>query len=156
MNSKKDVAEKPKISEKTSEDELKKVIGSYNLNPKNLQSLIHRLKEAEEGSKSVASTYSLPKRAVTFLIVGDLHMNSRDMHGKPECDFKRFKKVLELGKDMGAQYVLQTGDVTDGEDMRGFQKYGLIVQGFENVLEYCVNEWPDCGLPTFFIGGNHY
>ncbi len=155
MNSKQKAAEKTRVSEKTSEEELKKVIGSYNLNSKNLQTLIHRLEQAEGGKNRAVSTYSLPQRSVTFLIVGDLHMNSRDMHQKPECDLKRFNKVLDLGKEMGAEYIIQTGDVTDGENMRGFQKYGLIVQGFENVLEYCVNEWPNCGLPTFFIGGNH-
>lgn len=157
-------ASKPKIVKPTLEEvaavaskndrDYEKVLENYDLNPKNLQALIARLGQSSTEEEKI-STHSLPKRSTTFLIIGDLHMNSADMHGNLECDYDKWKKVLQIGKDMGAQYVLQTGDVTDGENMRPFQKYYLNIQGFDDVIKYCVDQWPVSGLPTFFIGGNH-
>lgn len=133
---------------------LENVISSVSLNDDQLKRVIQRIKNPKLDLPIDIHDFS--KRAVTFLIVGDLHLNAQEsVTGKPLCDFKRFKNVLKIAKEEGAQYILQTGDVTDGENMRPWQKYNLIVQGMDNVIEFCANEWPDSGLITYFIGGNH-
>jgi len=137
---------------------LEKVVNRSGLTHGQLERVIKRVKQPQRISLPVeVGTFS--QKSVTFLIVGDLHLNAKEPVKKKKanllCDFKRFREVLHIGKEEGAQYVLQTGDVVDGENMRPEQKYSLVVQGLDNVVEYAANVWPNIGLRTFFIGGNH-
>lgn len=139
---------------------LENIVTGTSLSPDQLKDVIERIKNPSSKELST-NLHRFSKKSVTVLMVGDLHLNALEgMTGKPNkrtplCDYKKFKEVLHIGKEEGAEYVIQTGDVCDGENMRPWQRYNLVVQGFDNVVEYCANEWPDSGLPTYFIGGNH-
>ncbi|HJZ18668.1 MAG TPA: metallophosphoesterase [Candidatus Nanoarchaeia archaeon] len=136
------------------EKKIREVLDVYDLSDGNFKEVLNRL--IGPGKKiSTPTIHNLPKTHTRFGIIGDLHLNAKSEEGGYGCDFSKFRKVLHIFKEEGAEFVLQTGDVTDGEEMRHHQKYGIVVQGLDNVVEFCVNEWPDCGLPTFFIGGNH-
>ena len=137
------------------EKKFQEILKSHNLNDRNYQDLLNRLEGPRKGRQPTSTIHPIPSKHTRFLIIGDLHLNARGEHGGYGCDFARLKKVLNIAKEEGAEFVIQTGDVTDGEDMRHHQKYGIVVQGIDNVVEFSANEWPDCGLPTFFIGGNH-
>ncbi|MBI4017092.1 MAG: metallophosphoesterase [Candidatus Aenigmarchaeota archaeon] len=134
---------------------LKSVVSAASLSHSQLEHIIQRINDPQPTTLPT-EIHRFSKNAVRFLIVGDLHLNAKEsITKKPLCDFRKFKKVLHIAKEEGAEYILQTGDVSDGENMRSEQKYSLVVQGEDNVIEYCSNVWPDCGLRTFFIGGNH-
>ncbi len=134
---------------------LESVISTSSINPDQLKEVIEKIKNPSS-TNLPTNLHKFSKKSVTFLTVGDLHLNAKEgFTKKPLCDFKKFKEVLKIGKEEGAEYVIQTGDVTDGENMRPWQKYNLVVQGLDDVVEFCVNEWPDIGLQTYFIGGNH-
>ena len=133
---------------------LEQIITSVSPTDEQLKRVLLRIKKPELEFPTDIQEFS--KKAVTFLIVGDLHLNAYESTTRKKlCDFKKFREVLHIGKEEGAQYVIQTGDVADGEQMRPEQKYNLVVQGFDNVIEYSANEWPDSGLMTYFIAGNH-
>lgn len=134
---------------------LETIISNISLTPEQLKDVIEKLKNPS--SKDLSTTlHKFSKKAVTVLMLGDLHMNAYEPISKKKlCDFKRLSEVLRIGKEEGADYVIQTGDVTDGENMRPWQKYSLCVQGFDDVRDFCIDKWPESGLPTYFIGGNH-
>ncbi len=137
------------------ERKFRELLYSSNLTDRNYQDLMNRLLGPKNGEHPAPIIHKLPSKHTRFVIIGDLHLNARAEDGGYGCDFAKLKKVLHIAKEGGAEFVIQTGDVTDGEHMRHQQKYGLMVQGFDNVVEFSANVWPDCGLPTFFIGGNH-
>ncbi|MBS3140173.1 metallophosphoesterase [Candidatus Woesearchaeota archaeon] len=137
------------------EKKLQEILQGSNLNDRNYRDLLNCLQGPQNGSLTSPIIHQMPSKHTRFLIIGDLHMNARAEDGGYGCDFNRFKRVLHLAKEEGAEFIVQSGDVTDGENMRHHQKYGLVVQGVNRVTEFCVNEWPDLGIPTFFIGGNH-
>lgn len=135
---------------------LREALDVYDLSKKNFRDVLDRLLGSNQNSYEVPrTTSSFPTRSTRFLVVGDLHLNARGEDGKYGCDFKRFKKVVHMAKEEGAEFIIQTGDVTDGENMRHHQKYGLVTQGLDNVVEFCANGWPQSDLSTYFIGGNH-
>lgn len=138
------------------EKKLKEILDVYDLSDRNFRDVLNRLLGSQDSSYKTPKVITpFPKRHTRFLIVGDLHLNARGEDGGYGCDFKRFKKIVHIGKEEGVEFIIQTGDVTDGENMRHHQKYGLVSQGLDNVVEFCANQWPESDLPTYFIGGNH-
>ncbi len=145
----------PRADSRIGEERLENIIANASLSREQIERIVHRLKTPLP-VPFPSAVHRFSNKSVTFLIIGDLHLNAKDaVTGRRLCDFKRFKDVLHIGKEEGAEYAVQTGDVADGENMRPQQKYELVVQGEDNVIEYCANEWPESGLQTYFIGGNH-
>ncbi len=134
---------------------LQEILDVYDLSDRNFKEVLNRLLGPENKDLSAPVIHQIPTKHTRFVIIGDLHLNARAEDGGYGCDFAKLEKVLHIAKEEGAEFVVQTGDVTDGENMRHHQKYGIVVQGLDNVVEFSVNHWPDCGLPTYFIGGNH-
>lgn len=145
----------PEEIKKDELEKLAKIVSNVSLSPDQLKDVIQRIKKPSY--KDLSTTlHKFSSKSVKFLILGDIHLNAYEgITGEKLCDFKRLKEVLHIGKEEGAQYILQTGDVTDGENMRSWQKYNLVKQGFDRTIEFCVNEWPESDLPTYFIAGNH-
>lgn len=141
--------------EKTPEEKrLERIIKTAQLTPAQFRNIAGRIEKPHH--RLPHHMYDFSKKSTKILLIGDLHLNAKDPNtGEKKCDFKRLKEVYKIGREEGAEYVIQTGDVTDGENMRSDQKYGLVVQGADNVIKYCANEWPESGLVTYFIAGNH-
>ena len=154
MGKKEDSTLETKIVD-SDEKKFRELLYGSNLSDRNYQDLLNRLLGPENEKNAAPVIHQIPTKHTRFVIVGDLHLNARGEDGGYGCDFDRLKRVLHIAKEEGAEFVIQTGDVTDGENMRHHQKYGIVVQGIDNVVEFPVNKWPDCGLPTYFIGGNH-
>lgn len=134
---------------------LEGIIANSSLTSDQLNGVLQKIKKPSENDLST-NLHKFSKKSVTILQIGDLHLNAKEVTTKKRlCDFKKLNEVLKIGKEEGAEYIIQTGDVTDGENMRPWQKYNLVVQGWDDVVDYCANEWPNIGLPTYFIGGNH-
>ncbi len=145
----------PKDSKEKEAKKLEGIISEMNIRPEKVEAIIERI-EKPSLRNLPTNLYKFSKRSTTILIIGDLHLNALDGIAKKKlCDSERLKKVLQIAEAEGAEYAIQTGDVTDGENMRPWQKYNLVVQGFDSVVEYCANEWPTSKLKTYFIGGNH-
>lgn len=81
--------------------------------------------------------------------MGDTHLNS------VEANLEFLHAAYTWFKKEGADFVAQTGDLTEGEDMRPSQKYYLHVQGIDRTVQYVVANYPNTDLTTYFIGGNH-
>ncbi len=58
-------------------------------------------------------------------------------------------------QDSGAEFIVHSGDFTDGENMHRGQQNHLRVHGVMRVLDMIANEFPNVGIPTYFITGNH-
>ena len=153
MVKKEDSALETKID--SDEKKFRELLYGSNLSDRNYQDLLNRLLGPENEKKAAPVIHQIPTKHTRLVVIGDLHLNARAEDGGYGCDFAKLEKVLHIAKEEGAEFVVQTGDVTDGENMRHHQKYGIVVQGLDNVVEFSVNHWPDCGLPTYFIGGNH-
>lgn len=69
------------------------------------------------------------------------------------------KKCLDylyhVFKEEGAKFVVNAGDITDGEQMHKGHQNHLKCHGVMRMLELVANEFPDVGLNTHFIIGNH-
>lgn len=147
----------PKDSKEKSEEQkrLEKIVSSISLSPDQIKDVLQKIRKPSLANLQT-TLHKFSKNSVKFGIIGDIHLTAYEgITSERLCDFKRFKELIHIFKEEGAQYILQTGDVADGENMRSWQKYNLVKQGFDRTIEFCVNEWPESDLPTYFIAGNH-
>ncbi len=89
------------------------------------------------------------KKHVRFGVVTDTHMTS--MFFNKKC----LDHLYHVFKEEGAKFVLHAGDITDGEKMHRGQEYHLRCLGADRAVDLVVNEYPDNGLKTHFVIGNH-
>lgn len=145
----------PEDIKKDEIEKLEKIVSNIPVSQDQIKDVIQRIKRPSYQNLPT-TLHKFSSKSVTAVLLGDLHLNAYESFTKEKlCDTKRLKEVLHIAKEEGAQYAIQTGDVTDGEGMRSWQHRNLVVSGFYNVRDYCVNEWPESGLTTYFIGGNH-
>ncbi len=92
---------------------------------------------------------AIPQKHVRIGIVGDTHLNSH-FENLPflHALYREFKTA-------GCDFVIQTGDLTDGEHMHPGHEYEIKEHGIDRVMDYVIQNYPDSGLITKFIGGNH-
>lgn len=85
-----------------------------------------------------------------LLLISDTHLCSR----YDRLDILRY--LYSKAADNGTNYVLHSGDFTDGRSNRPEHVYELKELSYEGQVEYCVDNYPKVdGLQTFVISGNH-
>lgn len=89
------------------------------------------------------------KEHIKIGVVSDTHMTG--MFFNKKC----LDYLYHLFKEEGAEFVVHAGDITDGEQMHKGHQNHLRVMGIDKAVELVANEYPDIGLQTRFIIGNH-
>lgn len=79
-----------------------------------------------------------------------------DTHiGHIDCDKRLLSTSLKIAEDSGCQFIIHTGDVTEGMSSRPGHVYELEHIGYKAQLEASYNAFRDCKLPIYAIDGNH-
>lgn len=87
---------------------------------------------------------------VRMLLISDTHLCSK----YDRLDIIRY--LYSKAQETGTNYVLHSGDFTDGKSTRPEHVYELKELSYEGQVQYCVDNYPRVeGLQTFVISGNH-
>lgn len=117
------------------------------LDEEQLNTVSKILKGKDKKQKKIILPFS--QRHVKIGVVSDTHITSTFFNKK--C----LDHLYHVFKEEGAKFVVNAGDITDGEQMhRGHQNH-LRCHGVERAVDLVINEYPDVGLKTKFIIGNH-
>ena len=95
--------------------------------------------------------YKIPSNLehLKLLLISDTHLASR----YDRLDILRY--LYEKAEDNGTNYVLHSGDITEGRSNRDDQIYSLKEASFDGQRDYVVEKYPKSSVPTYFIAGNH-
>ncbi len=95
--------------------------------------------------------YSIPDKRKTkrFGVIGDTHIGS--LYERVDA-LHEFYKLL---KKEGIKTVLHAGDMLAGHKVYRGQEFEVYALGFEQQLESLLKNYPNNGITTFFITGNH-
>lgn len=87
---------------------------------------------------------------VRLLLLSDTHLCSK----YDRLDILRY--LYSRAYDTKTNYVLHSGDFTDGKSNRPEHVYELKELSYDGQVDYCVENYPKVdGLQTYIIGGNH-
>lgn len=126
---------------------IERIITAADLSPEDIKELARKIGQPYVPHKHKLYPFSNSRRR--FGIVGDTHLNS------DVCNVEFLHAAYDWFKKQDADFVIQTGDLTEGEEMRRDQKFSLLHQGIDRVVKHVVETYPKVGLMTYFIAGNH-
>lgn len=84
-----------------------------------------------------------------LLMISDTHLASK----YDRLDILRY--LYGKAEDNGTNYVLHSGDLTDGLSGRPQQLYDLKECSYTGQRDYVVDKYPESSVPTYLISGNH-
>lgn len=84
-----------------------------------------------------------------LLMISDTHLASK----YDRLDILRY--LYQEAEDKGVNYVLHSGDVCEGRSNRPDQIYSLKEASYDGQRDYVVDKYPESGIPTYMIAGNH-
>lgn len=95
--------------------------------------------------------YQIPSNLdhISLLLISDTHLCST--HDRLDILAYLYRKAEKLNVD----YVLHSGDVTDGRSNRNDQLYALRELSYTGQRDYVINKYPRSSIPTYMISGNH-
>lgn len=95
--------------------------------------------------------YQLPNdlEHLKLLLISDTHLGSK----YDRLDILKY--LYSKADELGVQYILHSGDFTDGRSNRPEQVYELREPSFEGQVDYCMNKYPTYSGKTYVIQGNH-
>jgi len=94
--------------------------------------------------------YQIPNNLskIKLLLISDTHLASK----YDRLDILRY--LYAKAEDKGVNYVLHSGDLTDGLKHEG-QMYELKETSYTGQRDYVIEKYPKSSVPTYFIAGNH-
>ena len=84
-----------------------------------------------------------------LLLISDTHLCSR----YDRVDILRY--LYQEAEDNKVNYVLHSGDVTEGRSNREEQVYSLKEVSYTGQRDYAIDKYPKSDIPTYMIAGNH-
>ena len=95
--------------------------------------------------------YEIPKEInkVKLLLISDTHLASK----YDRLDILRY--LYQKAEDRNVDYVLHSGDVTEGRSNRPEQIYSLREASYDGQRDYVIDKYPKSNIPTYMIAGNH-
>lgn len=84
-----------------------------------------------------------------LLLISDTHLASK----YDRLDILRH--LYQKAEDKGINYVLHSGDLTDGLSGRQQQLYDLKEASYTGQRDYVIDKYPKSEIPTYMISGNH-
>lgn len=97
------------------------------------------------------NTYVVPNdlEHLRLLLISDTHLASK----YDRLDILRY--LYQKVEDKGVNYVLHSGDLTDGLSGRQQQLYDLKEASYTGQRDYVIDKYPKSDIPTYIISGNH-
>lgn len=93
--------------------------------------------------------YDFSGNDLKYLHITDTH------RGHKVSDKKLLAGLLKLAQDEGCEFVIHTGDVSEGMSNRAGHVYELDHIGYQAQLDACCEDYRDCKIPIYAIDGNH-
>lgn len=95
--------------------------------------------------------YEIPNNLdhLKLLMISDTHLASK----YDRLDILRY--LYAKAEDNGTNYVLHSGDLTDGLSGRPQQVYELKECSYTGQRDYVIDKYPKSNVPTYLISGNH-
>lgn len=95
--------------------------------------------------------YRLPSNLekIKLLLISDTHLGNK----YDRLDILRY--LYAKAEDTGVNYVLHSGDLTEGLSGRPEQIYSLKEASYTGQRDYVVGKYPRSNVPTYLIAGNH-
>lgn len=84
-----------------------------------------------------------------LLLISDTHLASK----YDRLDILRY--LYHEAEDKNVNYILHSGDVTEGRSNRDDQIYSLKEASYTGQRDYVVDKYPQSNIPTYMIAGNH-
>ena len=137
-----EAGEPPKLSKR----DQKKLDLLQQYSPKDIQEMLAYI--AATNKKEIDKVIGEPWH-LKFWLVSDTHF------GAKQCARDELWEFYDIAKDKGVECFVHAGDIVDGNDVYQWQQFEQDRVGFEEQLQDIKDNYPDVGLPTYFIGGNH-
>ncbi len=98
-----------------------------------------------------ADLYEIPNNldTIKLLHISDTHLASK----YDRLDILRY--LYDKAEKRGVNYVLHSGDVTDGKSNRPQHIYDLKEASYNGQRDYVIEHYPHSEIPTYMIAGNH-
>lgn len=95
--------------------------------------------------------YTIPNNLehIKLLLISDTHLASK----YDRLDILRY--LYNQAEQKQINYVLHSGDVTDGRSNRDEQIYDLRETSYTGQRDYVIDKYPHSEIPTYMIAGNH-
>lgn len=95
--------------------------------------------------------YEIPNKLehLKLLLISDTHLGSQ----YDRIDILRY--LYQEAEDKGINYILHSGDLTEGRSNRPEQIYGLKEASYTGQRDYVIDKYPKSNIPTYLIAGNH-
>ena len=95
--------------------------------------------------------YTIPSKLehIKLLLISDTHLASK----YDRLDILRY--LYQEAEDKNVNYILHSGDVTEGRSNRDDQIYQLKEASYTGQRDYVVDKYPKSNIPTYMIAGNH-
>ena len=84
-----------------------------------------------------------------FLMISDTHLASK----YDRIDILRY--LYQEAEDKGVNYILHSGDLTEGLSGRPQQQFELKELSYTGQRDYVIDKYPQSNIPTYMISGNH-
>ncbi len=94
--------------------------------------------------------YKIPNNLdhIKLLLISDTHLGSK----YDRLDILRY--LYDKANDKGVNYILHSGDLSEGVSNRPEQVYDLKEVSYTGQRDYIIEKYPK-GVPTYLIAGNH-
>lgn len=95
--------------------------------------------------------YQVPSNLehLKLLLISDTHLASK--YDRPDI----LRYLYQEAEDKGVNYVLHSGDLTEGVSNRPQQQYELKENSYTGQRDYVIDKYPRSDIPTYIIAGNH-
>ena len=95
--------------------------------------------------------YEIPNKLehLKLLLISDTHLGSKF----DRCDLLRY--LYQQAEDKGVNYILHSGDLTEGLSGRPQQLYEIKETSYTGQRDYVIDKYPKSDIPTYLIAGNH-
>lgn len=95
--------------------------------------------------------YKIPNNLdhIRLLMISDTHLASK----YDRIDILNY--LYEKAKDKKTNYILHSGDLTEGLSDRPEQIYSLKEASYIGQRDYAIEKYPKSDIPTYLISGNH-
>jgi predicted phosphodiesterase len=101
--------------------------------------------------KKRSEVYEVPSKLehLKLLLISDTHLASK----YDRLDILRY--LYAKANEKSVDYVLHSGDLTEGVSGRPQQQYELRELSYTGQRDYVIDKYPKSDIPTYFISGNH-